>query len=137
MKMVIIFVILITLTMMIVCCPVAAQTYAITDDWRKLTPDTVVVRLLPPTDERQLDLSSGGRSETYVAVRLMPAHRSPTCAGCCLRLLDRVPICLEKVRWENEGVKTRFFTSRANFLANNGWKLKNGIVLESAVREFS
>ena len=26
-----------------------------------------------------------------------------------MQVLDRVPICLEKVRWENEGVKTRFF----------------------------
>ena len=71
---------------MIVCCPVEAQTKVTTDDWRKLTPDTVVVLLLPPADERQLDLSSGGRSETCVVVRLMPAHRSPTCAGCCVRL---------------------------------------------------
>ena len=67
-------------------CPVEAQTKVITDDWRKLTPDTVVVILLPPTDERQLDLSSGGRSETFVVVRPMVAHRSPTCAGCCPRL---------------------------------------------------
>ena len=50
-----------------------------------MTPDTVVVILLPPADERQLDLSSGGRSETYVVVRPMVAHRSPIGAGCCLR----------------------------------------------------
>ena len=50
-----------------------------------MTPDTVVV-MLPPADERQLDLSSGGRSETSVWPRLMFAHRSPTGAGCCLRL---------------------------------------------------
>ena len=30
--------------------------------------------------------------------------------------LDRVPICLEKVRWENEGVKTRFFNFESHFL---------------------
>ena len=51
-----------------------------------MTPETAVARLLPPADERQLDLSSGGRSETSVAVRPMVTHRSPTCAGCCLRL---------------------------------------------------
>ena len=51
-----------------------------------MTPDTVVARLLPPADERQLDLSSGGRSETSVDGRPMVAHRSPTGAGCCLRL---------------------------------------------------
>ena len=68
-------------------CPVEAQTKVLTDDWRKLTPETVVVLLLPPADERQLDLSSGGRSETFdVVFRPMVAHRSPTCAGCCLRL---------------------------------------------------
>ena len=50
-----------------------------------MTPETAVARLLPPADERQLDLPSGGRSETSVSVRLMVAHRSPTCAGCCLR----------------------------------------------------
>ena len=50
-----------------------------------MTPETVVVLFLPPADERQLDLSSGGRSETSVLVRLMVAHRSPTGAGCCLR----------------------------------------------------
>ena len=71
---------------MVVCCPFEAQTKVLTDDWRKLTPDTVVVKLLPPADERQLDLSSGGRSETSVVVRLMVAHRSPTGAGYCLRL---------------------------------------------------
>ena len=71
---------------MILCCLVEAQTKVITDDWRKLTPDTVVAILLPPADERQLDLSSGGRSETFVVARPMVAHRSPTCAGCCLRL---------------------------------------------------
>ena len=51
-----------------------------------MTPETVVAILLPPADERQLDLPSGGRSETCVWVRLMVAHRSPTGAGCCLRL---------------------------------------------------
>ena len=51
-----------------------------------MTPDAEVARPLPPADERQLDLSSGGRSETSVLVRLMVAHRSPTGAGCCLRL---------------------------------------------------
>ena len=51
-----------------------------------MTPDTVVVLLLPPADERQLDLPSRGRSETFVVVRLLIAHRSPTGAGCCLRL---------------------------------------------------
>ena len=56
-----------------------------TDDWRKLTPETVVVILLPPADERQLDLSSGGRSETCVVAQPMVAHRSPTGAGCHLR----------------------------------------------------
>ena len=30
--------------------------------------------------------------------------------------VDRVPICLEKVRWENEGVKTRFFNFESHFL---------------------
>ena len=53
-----------------------------------MTPDTVeaILLLLSPADERQLDLSSGGRSETYVVVPPMLAHRSPTGAGCCLRL---------------------------------------------------
>ena len=55
----------------------------------------------------------------------------------CQMRIDRVPIWLEKVRWENEGVKTRFLTPRAIFSAKNGWKLKNGIVLESAVPELS
>ena len=78
---------------MIVCCSVEAQTKVITDDWRKVTPDAEVARPLPPADERQLDLSSGGRSETYVdvVVRLMVAHRSPTGAGCCLRLQGEGP----------------------------------------------
>ena len=79
---------------MVVCCPFEAQTKVLTDDWRKLTPDTVVVKLLPPADERQLDLSSGGRSETSVVVRLMVAHRSPTGAGCCLRLQGEGPAIL-------------------------------------------
>ena len=30
--------------------------------------------------------------------------------------VDRVPICLEKVRWESEGVKTRFFNFESHFL---------------------
>ena len=30
--------------------------------------------------------------------------------------VDRVPIWLEKVRWENEGVKTRFFNFKSHFL---------------------
>ena len=76
----------ISLTIMIVCCPVAAKTQVITDDWRKFRPETVVAMLLPPADERQLDLPSRGRSETFVVVRLLIAHRSPTGAGCCLRL---------------------------------------------------
>ena len=76
----------ISLTIMIVCCPVAAKTQVITDDWRKFRSETVVAMLLPPADERQLDLPSGGRSETFVWARLMVAHRSPTGAGCCLRL---------------------------------------------------
>ena len=67
-------------------CPVEAQTKVMTDDWRKLTPETPVANVLPPTDERQLDLSSGGRSETSGVARLMVAHRFPTGAGCCLRL---------------------------------------------------
>ena len=33
-----------------------------------------------------------------------------------MQVLDRVPICLEKVRWENEGVKTRFFNLESHFL---------------------
>ena len=59
-----------------------------------MTPDTVVVILLPPADERQLDLSSGGRAETEVVVRLMVAHRSPTGAGCCPRLQGEDPAIL-------------------------------------------
>ena len=55
-----------------------------------MTPETVVAMLLPPADERQLDLSSGGRSETSGVVRPMVAHRSPT-AGCCLRLQGEGP----------------------------------------------
>ena len=71
---------------MVVCCPFEAQTKVITDDWRKLTPDAEVARPLPPADERQLDLSSGGRSKTSAWVRLMVAQRSPTGACCCVRL---------------------------------------------------
>ena len=80
--------------MMVVCCPFEAQTKVLTDDWRKLTPDTVVVKLLPPADERQLDLSSRGRSETSEWARPMVAHRSPTGAGCCPRLQREGPTLL-------------------------------------------
>ena len=42
--------------------------------------------------------------------------------------LDRVPIWLEKVRWENEGVKTRFFIFDSHFLSRKWLKtLKLGI----------
>ena len=51
-----------------------------------MTPETPVAKPLLPADERQLDLPPGGRSETFVWARLMVAHRSPTGAGCCLRL---------------------------------------------------
>ena len=61
-----------------------------------MTPDRVVaIRLiLPSADERQLDLPSGGRSETSAVVRPMVAHRSPTGAGCSLRLQGEGPTLL-------------------------------------------
>ena len=57
---------------------------------------------------------------------VLSAHYIHTLGSC--QSVDGVPIWLEKVRWENEGVKTRFFIFDSHFLSRKWLKtLKLGI----------
>ena len=55
----------------------------------------------------------------------------------CLVSLVPQPTCCWKWVGGTKGSKRAFFSLTAVFSAKNGRKLKNGLFLESAVREFS